>query len=384
MHYRAYIAASRRSDRSIEARLESARRASEIHRKRTGRSLRVTEEDVVNEEMYEEEDDDLVPHYRRFSALHPGLPYSAFEGRLGTYMSSQLSVRNYFAELTFSAKQSTAQQREVNNLLAQRQRQNTNAGFASQAAWAQNQMAQPGTTIRTESFTNSAPTQQQEYSPTFNAPVARAMSLSLPPHRRNAIKASPPPLSSGPGQIQPHQQLPLQQQVPLERPQSRESRTVSDYTDPISPTLPINQMQLLDGNPPLSNGVHSSQMLTGVPLPSTYHYQFDPDSKANNTPGSEQFAFGHPRDLSLTLAPQNMHTMRHSQNTSEMSMPSETALNQDLSGLHSFESFLVDSNEVNSVSGQPAPSGKETQESGSEETQGDTSWQDLFDWSSAS
>lgn len=54
---RAYIAASRRSDRSIEARVESARRASEIHERRTGKRLRVTEQDVINEEMYEEEDD---------------------------------------------------------------------------------------------------------------------------------------------------------------------------------------------------------------------------------------------------------------------------------------------------------------------------------------
>ena len=45
---RAYIAASRRSDRSLEARVESARRASEIHKRRTGRSLRVTEQDVIN------------------------------------------------------------------------------------------------------------------------------------------------------------------------------------------------------------------------------------------------------------------------------------------------------------------------------------------------
>jgi hypothetical protein len=67
----AYIAASRRSDRSLEARIESARRASEIHKKRTGRALRVTEQDVINEEMYEEEDDDLPTQYQRLNAhLH--------------------------------------------------------------------------------------------------------------------------------------------------------------------------------------------------------------------------------------------------------------------------------------------------------------------------
>jgi len=72
---RVYIAASRRSDRSLEARVESARRASEIHEKRTGRSLGVTEQDVLIGEMYEETDDDLPLAYRRLTAqLQPGNP----------------------------------------------------------------------------------------------------------------------------------------------------------------------------------------------------------------------------------------------------------------------------------------------------------------------
>ncbi|KAK5684716.1 hypothetical protein LTR17_027110, partial [Elasticomyces elasticus] len=65
---RAYIAASRRSDRGLEARVKSARRASEIHKQRTGRSLRVTEQDVIDEEIYEEERDDLTTQYRRITA----------------------------------------------------------------------------------------------------------------------------------------------------------------------------------------------------------------------------------------------------------------------------------------------------------------------------
>ncbi|KAG9290894.1 hypothetical protein G9A89_011044 [Geosiphon pyriformis] len=54
---RAFIAASHRGDRSIEARMESARKASELHKKRTGKALRITEQDVRNEEMYREMDD---------------------------------------------------------------------------------------------------------------------------------------------------------------------------------------------------------------------------------------------------------------------------------------------------------------------------------------
>ncbi|WEW55401.1 hypothetical protein PRK78_000832 [Emydomyces testavorans] len=64
---RAFIAASRRGDRTLDARFESAQRASRIHKVRTGRALRITLDAVKNEEMYEEEDDD---HHRQKFLLH--------------------------------------------------------------------------------------------------------------------------------------------------------------------------------------------------------------------------------------------------------------------------------------------------------------------------
>ncbi|KAF2433660.1 hypothetical protein EJ08DRAFT_657799 [Tothia fuscella] len=92
---RAYIAASRRSDRSLEARIESARRASDIHKKRTGRALRVTEQDVVNEEMYEEEEADLPVQYRRLQAyMAMAQTSNVFDGRLNSYLLSTMATRN--------------------------------------------------------------------------------------------------------------------------------------------------------------------------------------------------------------------------------------------------------------------------------------------------
>jgi hypothetical protein len=48
--------------------MESARRASEIHKRRCGRSFRITEEAVLNEEMYEEEDPDYGQRVSRLYA----------------------------------------------------------------------------------------------------------------------------------------------------------------------------------------------------------------------------------------------------------------------------------------------------------------------------
>lgn len=89
---RAYIAASRRSDRSVEARVESARRASEIHKKRTGKSLKVTEKDVLADEMYEEEDDELPAQYRNLNA-HLQTGSSDFDARLQAYLANAVAFR---------------------------------------------------------------------------------------------------------------------------------------------------------------------------------------------------------------------------------------------------------------------------------------------------
>jgi len=77
----------------LEARLESARRASEIHKRRTGKALRVTEADVQNEEMYEEEDD--LP-----ASFAYGLGSAAnfeFRMRMQAYYEQQLALRNAMA-----------------------------------------------------------------------------------------------------------------------------------------------------------------------------------------------------------------------------------------------------------------------------------------------
>ncbi|KAJ6136928.1 hypothetical protein N7497_012180 [Penicillium chrysogenum] len=55
---RAFIAASRRKDRSLDARVKSANRASSLHkRRRTGKAFHITKEIVEGEGMYEEVDE---------------------------------------------------------------------------------------------------------------------------------------------------------------------------------------------------------------------------------------------------------------------------------------------------------------------------------------
>ncbi|KAI5863983.1 hypothetical protein GGS23DRAFT_596465 [Durotheca rogersii] len=88
---RAYIAASRRADRSLEARVQSARQASEIHRRRTGRGLKVSEEIVLKEEMYEEEEDDLPRQYKYLTA-HLQTGSSDMNHRVNAFVTTQTAM----------------------------------------------------------------------------------------------------------------------------------------------------------------------------------------------------------------------------------------------------------------------------------------------------
>ena len=72
--------------------MESAHRASDIHKERTGRALRITEEDVINEDMYEEEEADLPMQYQRLTA-HLRDTAMHFRTRLNDYVSSQVAMR---------------------------------------------------------------------------------------------------------------------------------------------------------------------------------------------------------------------------------------------------------------------------------------------------
>ncbi|KAK4218330.1 hypothetical protein QBC37DRAFT_198254 [Rhypophila decipiens] len=90
---RAYIAASRRADRSLEARVQSARMASEIHKKRTGKGLKITEEIVLREEMYEEEDDEFPRHMRAYAGQLQATG-ADMNSRVNAYVTSQLAVAN--------------------------------------------------------------------------------------------------------------------------------------------------------------------------------------------------------------------------------------------------------------------------------------------------
>ncbi|KAJ6441225.1 VanZ domain protein [Purpureocillium lavendulum] len=110
---RAYIAASRRTDRSLEARVQSARMASDIHKQRTGKHFRITEEIVMNEEMYEEEEDKLP---RSFRVLAPHLMTASpdINGRLHDFVENKYQM----AHLLANTNDHWRKENEINKMFA--------------------------------------------------------------------------------------------------------------------------------------------------------------------------------------------------------------------------------------------------------------------------
>lgn len=155
---RAYIAASRRADRSLEARVQSAKMASDIHRRRTGRSLKVSEEIVLREEMYEEEEDDMPRQYKYLTA-HLQTNSPEMNNRVNAYITTQ------------AAMATMARYNEINRLFS-------------------------------ESFPSAQSYQQQLNQSMYVPPVTKTGQFSPTPDRGSRSPAQPPPISTtqGPGQ----------------------------------------------------------------------------------------------------------------------------------------------------------------------------------------
>lgn len=185
---RAYIAASRRSDRSLEARVASARLASEIHKKRTGKGFKITEEIVSKEEMYEEEDDDIPLGIRgSLGILHTSSAH--LNARMDAYVAKHMGMAQMARELEigqqfeqhfpgFSSVNSRAR-------MMQQQQQIQQQNQFQQGGQHRQQQPVPRHSRHLSYASQDMPTRDFSQSPIseqnqsqFNSPVPRATSLS--------------------------------------------------------------------------------------------------------------------------------------------------------------------------------------------------------------
>lgn len=86
--------------------------ASEIHKKRTGKSFKITEDIVLKEEMYEEEDDDLPRSYRLLSSQLETSSRNTND-RLEAFLDNKLAMSTLLAKTNEEWREN-----EINKLFA--------------------------------------------------------------------------------------------------------------------------------------------------------------------------------------------------------------------------------------------------------------------------
>lgn len=247
---RAYIAASRRSDRSLEARIESARRASEIHKRRTGRSLRVTEQDVVNEEMYEEEDDDLPMQYRRLTA-HMNTNSSDFNRRLAAYLTNHVAMRSALDQAISSSYPQQAH-------ASQQWPPTHNQG----QAWSQ----------QTPQFSGGVvpPQMLHRSSNTYHPYAAPQNQMNRSSHSQSPVDTRKPAFSQTPQQTSmPHQQWQDRRpSAPVNAPKANNSTASTPYIQPAKRSPSASSLPHLAMSPALENeDEDDNTSFSTIPLP---------------------------------------------------------------------------------------------------------------------
>lgn len=216
---RALVAASRRDDRTLELRIESAHKASAIHKARTGKGFFVSEAGVLNKEMYEE--DALLP---RFTAMGLSAPPG--------FVVNPNTVRDLLAESDRSWREN-----DVNKMFAQM------FPHADEHARRFSQQASP-----------LQPYSRQEYSPS-------SMPSSMSP-------TSPPPAFESPATMQLPQQSPHFQQWGSNSIDFTVSQTQAPVPTDLFPPL-------FDFSPSSASDQSMSSMSTpsfgGSPIPEFLH-----------------------------------------------------------------------------------------------------------------
>ncbi|KAK6524615.1 hypothetical protein TWF281_011518 [Arthrobotrys megalospora] len=171
---RAYIAASHRTDRSLEARMESARRASEIHKQRTGKSYKISEAAVLAGEVYMDDDEELpAPYYQLDQCLRTGT--EEFRRRLVDYLTVNVGLRRALSSAIEESNSASA------NAAAAQSRGSTSASSGFQ----EGPMLEQGI-VQTSPFSPTV------FVPPYQGPVSFATpESSNPPTPPTATRAHP-------------------------------------------------------------------------------------------------------------------------------------------------------------------------------------------------
>jgi hypothetical protein len=280
----------------------------------------VTEQDVINEEMYEEEDNDLPASYRRF-AQHLQNNHLFLDGKFESYMIANLATRRamlsqYWASRGFVNPSTPPQDCSIIDQNASIPGQNFNGhpmspSYANPLHFAYQNLPPPTTSpvqLKQEAqspstyFQSPYPPQGNQFVPqrptsisapqpsTYlaNHPTMNLTGLiSLEEQQRMSLPAQPfqNATSEATSQQQPEDQTPFNHQSSY-----FDSTTHVTSFSPLSTNLPLNQQQIVGCvfspmSPPTQILMAESE---GIPPPFLYNY--DPDVPAKSVDVNQTLA----------------------------------------------------------------------------------------------
>lgn len=181
----------------------------------------MTEQDVINEEMYEEEDDDLPMQYRRLTA-HLQTQNADFDRRLAAYLTNHVAMRSALGQAVSDAWQNN----QFNNIgqfmnpAMMQQQPSYQQGFPQQPS----QMPPPQTMNRSPTSYRQSP---------YPLPNAQNFQMKQPPHGRSFSMASP-------AEFHQHQQPGSTHASPVDSAKL-EDRRMSLPSQAMMPQTPMSQ-----------------------------------------------------------------------------------------------------------------------------------------------
>lgn len=336
--------------------------------------MRVREEDVVNEEMYEEEDDDLPMQYRRLTA-HLQTQNADFDRRLAAYLTNHVAMRTALGNAVTDQwqqgqqfmnpaqfmqpqmQQQGMQQQNMPNqganpmlppqMMHRNSTSHRQSPYPTPGSGKSNWNARSGSVASQQDFSNH---QRQGSQPSQTSPVGERRT-SMPVG--NAVPQTPQPQSgvqsSSPQHVSPalsrnssSSNLPTQAGLARQSPQQTLSRTpafpspfntASQYSQdmnqshPLSMQLPMESQQLLGGSPAFNNTWDAMMMPNQFATrPTQPFYSYNPNGRRKGS-GSQSSSHASPtndspqefKGMNQTLAPAALDTNSNTPQNTEQS-----------------------------------------------------------------
>jgi hypothetical protein len=287
----------------------------------------VTEQDVINEEMYEEEDDDLPMQYRRLTA-HLQTGNADFNRRLSAYLTNHVAMRsaleqsisNSYAQQYPNAAQFANQQSMFPSPMLTHQSQQQmmqqpqSPSMYRQAPYpsprVQQQGFQPGAHNRSASIATPQELSASAHSPVINADTRRLSIPAVPATTGSPVQTRT--LVSTASTTPQHKPSFPQGSFSQQYNQFPYDISFNNFNYPFSIALPAESQGLLGSTLNMDDPLSQRMMQGSTNLPGNF-YDFSSQSLPQTTSIGKQQSYPSLDGLSATLAPPAQDTQQRPQ-----------------------------------------------------------------------